>query len=543
MIRKKQFYMKTISLLILFLVLYTFNYTSYSVVSRDSHNSDFTLTAVPDIYEDDNSFTTAKNITLNSVQNRSISAVGDVDYAKFELDSYYYLELSTDGVSGDTRLWLYDSNEQLLTFDDDSGNNMHAQIIADPLPPGLYYIKVDEFANDQTIDSYNLTLTASLDEDVFDPDSCASPTYLPINSMLKRSIYPIGDNDIFTFIIPMQSNFSLTTAGNSGDTTLLLCTDCSNPITTMIDYDDGIGSNENITVINSPAMVYYAIVQEYNNNNEILYYEINLEVTNLATENDNVGPSITDIQTIPDEPLSANSVNVIASIVDNSGIKNATLYYRINYEEWKNIEMFYAFNTYYLAGIEPLDEGDFVEYYLGSFDKTNLENEAINDNGGLYYNFTASSPQTYDPYEKDNAFSKAPTMHLNSTVERSINPIGDIDYMHFTCLNSYSYDVIIEISDSPGDSYLELFDENRILIASDDNSGSNNLSKITISLDSGNYTISITENGNDAIINRYNITLSAFQVPIISEYVALLGLFTLTSILIALTILVKKKKK
>ena len=542
MIRKKQLFLKTISFLILLLVLWNFNYTYQPVNSRNSHNSDFTITATPDIYEDDDSFVTAKNITLNSVQNRSISDVGDVDYAKFELDSYYNLEISTDGLSGDTRLWLYDGNEQLLTFNDDSGNNMHAQIIADPLPPGIYYIKVDEFANDQTIDSYNLTLTASLAEDIFDPDGCSSPAYLPLNSMLKRSIYPIGDVDIITFIIPISgSNFSLTTSGDSGDTTLLLCYDCSNPISTMIDYDDGIGSRENITIINSPAMVYYAIVEDYSNNNEILYYEINLEATNIATENDNVGPTITDIQTIPDVPLSANSVDVMASITDISGIKNATLCYRINYQEWKFIDMFYAFNTYYFAGIEPLDVGDFVEYYIASADKSYLENGATEENNGYFYNFTAQSPELYDLYEKDNAFSKSHLMSFNSTIERSISPIGDVDYINFECTEMI--DILIEITAAEGDSFIQLFDSSKILIESDDDSGTGNLSSISITLDTGNYTAEITEDGNNAILNHYNLSLLAFQHGVISEYSKILGLVVSSITVLTVVILRKNNKK
>jgi len=163
----------------------------------------------------------------------------------------------------------------------------------------------------------------------------------------------------------------------------------------------------------------------------------------------------------------------------------------------------------------------------------------VNDNSGLYYNYIVLSPEVYDPFEKDNAPSKGPVIALNTTTERSINPIGDIDFMNFECL--IPYDVIIEITDNVGDSYLELYDEIQ-LVASDDKSGTGELSRISMALDVGNYTIKISEDGNDSTLSRYNITLVAFEQIIVPEYTILLGALV-TNAALAVMILFSKKKK
>ena len=115
-----------------------------------------------DAYEPDNSFTDAQPIALNETQTHSIHVVGDQDYGTFTLSSATDIIIETDGLLGDTILYLYDGTYTLMTSNDDGGNGFFSRISVTALPPGTYYTKVEEFANDATIDSYTLTLSLQL---------------------------------------------------------------------------------------------------------------------------------------------------------------------------------------------------------------------------------------------------------------------------------------------------------------------------------------------------------------------------------------------
>jgi len=71
---------------------------------------------------------------------------------------------------------------------------------------------------------------------------------------------------------------------------------------------------------------------------------------------------------------------------------------------------------------------------------------------------------------------------------------------------------VIETSGTSGDTVLFLNDENLTLITVNDNSGVDSFSKIILTLDTGNYTIRIVENGDNAVINSYLITLTAYEI-------------------------------
>ncbi|MHA2256056.1 MAG: hypothetical protein ACXAAM_08295, partial [Candidatus Heimdallarchaeaceae archaeon] len=222
------------------------------------------MNALPDTYEDDNDFSTAKDILVNTVQNRSISAVDDVDYAKFVLDTYAYLEIETNGTYGDTRLWLFTEIETQLFSDDDSGLNLFSLIVADPLPPGIYYIKVDEFGNDEEIANYTLSLTATYRSDIYEPDNCANTALLTPNLGIRRSIYPIGDIDYFEFTIIEESNITLTTSGPGGDTEMWVYSECDNPSSLIAFNDDfDLSGFSQIVLNNSAPGAYYVHVNDF----------------------------------------------------------------------------------------------------------------------------------------------------------------------------------------------------------------------------------------------------------------------------------------
>ncbi len=125
-------------------------------------------TPAGDSYEPDDSFDLASTIAYGSPQAHSILPATDLDYVKFTLTSISEITLETSGnLNSDTRMWLYDSNQTLIEFNDDNGINTYSQIDRlcgeNPLPAGTYYVKVDEFENNAEIALYSLAFNITQD--------------------------------------------------------------------------------------------------------------------------------------------------------------------------------------------------------------------------------------------------------------------------------------------------------------------------------------------------------------------------------------------
>lgn len=119
-----------------------------------------------DVYEVDNIPDQAKVIANGDIQNRSIHAIGDIDWVKFTLAVRSEITIQTNGASGDTELWLYGPNSSTnqVEYDDDDGNGLFSLINrtgSNALEPGTYYIKIQEYGNNDIISAYTLALTVT----------------------------------------------------------------------------------------------------------------------------------------------------------------------------------------------------------------------------------------------------------------------------------------------------------------------------------------------------------------------------------------------
>lgn len=56
-------------------------------------------------------------------------------------------------------MWLFDSGLNQLNYDDDGGTGYFSSIVRGCLSPGTYYVKVDEYGNNDQISAYSITLT------------------------------------------------------------------------------------------------------------------------------------------------------------------------------------------------------------------------------------------------------------------------------------------------------------------------------------------------------------------------------------------------
>lgn len=120
---------------------------------------------VADSYEPDDTYSQANEIVPSSAQAHSIVPASDVDWVRFSLAEESEVIIETSGPSGDTRMWLYDSSLTQIEYNDDGGTNTFSRIDrvcgVDALPAGTYYVKVDEYGNNDEICSYDITLTVT----------------------------------------------------------------------------------------------------------------------------------------------------------------------------------------------------------------------------------------------------------------------------------------------------------------------------------------------------------------------------------------------
>lgn len=128
------------------------------------------------------------------------------------------------------------------------------------------------------------------------------------------------------------------------------------------------------------------------------------------------------------------------------------------------------------------------------------------------YNFTIQGTGIGpDSYETDNNFSSSKPISPGETQTHSILPVGEWDYIRFTLDQESSVVITTSGPDDKADTYLDLYDSNKTLIASDDDSGSSLYSRIALTcganpLQAGTYYIRATEYGNDKRISDYKIS-------------------------------------
>lgn len=138
----------------------------------------------------------------------------------------------------------------------------------------------------------------------------------------------------------------------------------------------------------------------------------------------------------------------------------------------------------------------------------------------MYSNEASATPATNgDSFEDDNTPTNAKTIAINGSAQmHSLNVNDDVDWVIFTLTQTSN--VTIETSGTTGDTRMWVYGPNSSTtqIGFDDNSGIRSFSKIVSSglnaLGSGTYFVKVDENGNNATVAGYSLSVVAanFQV-------------------------------
>lgn len=123
-----------------------------------------------------------------------------------------------------------------------------------------------------------------------------------------------------------------------------------------------------------------------------------------------------------------------------------------------------------------------------------------------------------DIWEDDNTMETANLSSSGNSRLHSICTVGDVDYVKFTVNGSQNVSAVFETTGTAGDTFLTLLSSTGELITFDNDSGSNQFSKIIRNckgtpLSPGTYYLKVEEYGNDATIARYDLQGSITACP------------------------------
>lgn len=116
---------------------------------------------VPDAYEPDNSYLDATYHTASSTQTHSIVPDTDTDWMVFSIGQESNVTIETTGpLPADTRMWLYNIGLSQIDYNDDKDTGLFSRI-EKLLDTGTYYVKIDEYNNNNEIDEYQIYLAVT----------------------------------------------------------------------------------------------------------------------------------------------------------------------------------------------------------------------------------------------------------------------------------------------------------------------------------------------------------------------------------------------
>jgi Leucine-rich repeat (LRR) protein/ribosomal protein L35AE/L33A len=473
-------------------------------------------TCTPDTYETDDTSTQARTITSGTTQNHNICPIGDKDWVKFTLSNPSAIQLETAGSTGDTRMWLYNSSLSEIEYDDDDGTDRFSMIDricgTNELPAGTYYVKVDEYGDNNTIDNYTLS---------FEATACQFGTVQFSEDTYNTNEADGTINITVTRVDGSEGNISVDC--NSSDGTAKAGKDY-NAIFETLNWSDGNADDKicSVTIINDTT------------------FEDN-EIFNLTLENATGGAAVGDPATVTiiDDDKKPGTLQLSSATynVNENGSSITITLTRIGGSDGTVSIDYSTSDDTATAGNDYTAKSETINWNDGETSNKTFTINITDDNiseGNETFNLTLSNatggatignpdtaeitiidneePCVPDTYETDDTSSQARTITSGTTQNHNICPIGDEDWVKFTLNNPSA--INLETAGSTGDTRMWLYNNSLQEIEYDDDDGTGAFSKIdrncgTDELPAGTYYVKVDEFNDDNTIDNYTLSFDA----------------------------------
>ncbi len=239
-----------------------------------------------DAYEPDDSSAAAKTIGNQEIQSRSIHVGGNVDWAKFRIGVGGAQSVVVQA-TGDMQLWLIQGRTgAIMGYDAAEYAGDFPRIELASLVPGTYFIKAQDWGNDEVISAYDLYAAWSevlYYADEYEPDnrrSDARDLARGAGVAQRHSVHRPGDVDWVKITVGRLGAWrfrlavpDLTGAGAAaGDTEIWLYRADGRRV--AYDDDSGPGRLSRISLSYLKPGTYYGRIQEKGNDGLLQLYDV-----------------------------------------------------------------------------------------------------------------------------------------------------------------------------------------------------------------------------------------------------------------------------
>ncbi|ADL50676.1 papain-like cysteine protease family protein [Clostridium cellulovorans] len=510
--------------------------------------------------ESNNSFETATSLSgVITNMPATIGTAGDEDYYALTLPGGGTFSVETTG-STDTFGAIYDSNHNLISADDNNGEDNNMKIISPLAGRQTYYVKVNHASPNGT-GSYNLKISQT--QSAYDLDGSDFSSAVDLTSATSNAVSHSGlginyseDIDFFKFTPRVDGIYTFKSSGLTNvDGTVL----DNNHNILKSDKDSGADENFMIDVSLTANQTYYLMVSSYpgvtgsysidiakgkclnvpqylqlpydmlcwasSTSMAISYFnhdtiDRTLEIAqnrakiDYASSESLYGPDYYKYPSVFNQPheLINCSEYIDPSITPNVRVRPYYLEPQKAYScGYTKAELIESIDKGYpiLAKISNGHGGAHVIVLKGYMEDTNgVINTIYNDplDGQEHIipdvspltcvTFYPASPLPTDNEPVNNTLSDALPLTNDQTVQGSIGQVGDVDFYKFSFGNSANHQCIFETTGTT-DTYGEVYDINGNLIASADNGGEGNNFKIQFTSPAyTQYYVKVTHSSN-----------------------------------------------
>ncbi|MCW7071960.1 MAG: Ig-like domain-containing protein [Methanophagales archaeon] len=177
----------------------------------DPYTLNVTLAEIPDAYEPNGDFASAKEIGLGTAVKPYIFGAGDYDWFKVNLTKTGVLKIAVTNLPSAymrANIELYGvNNNHIAGTTGSAGANT---TLSRDLGPGRYYFRIRDYAGKRYTDPYTLTVTQDEVPDAYEPNhDFAHASLLTTAGTFNAYTFPSGDNDYFKFNVSSSGTLTV----------------------------------------------------------------------------------------------------------------------------------------------------------------------------------------------------------------------------------------------------------------------------------------------------------------------------------------------